>query len=71
MVVKRLCVSDTEITLALHIHCLGLLGDRALSHYDSLSGKMVLKRPSISDTGKALAVHIHCLGLLVDTFELV
>ena len=43
-------------------HCLGLSetepwvilpGDRALSIYDSFSGKMILKRLFVSDTGEA------------------
>ena len=47
-------VGDTgEETL--HIHCSGFMGDAALSHYYSCSGKMVLKRLFIGDTWKTSA----------------
>ena len=47
-------VNDTGEALAVHVHCSGLLGDRAPCQYDSFSEKMVRKRPFISDTGRSL-----------------
>ena len=51
---------------ALHIHCSGLLGDRALSQYDIFSSKMVLKRPFLSDPGEASVLHVHCSCFMGD-----
>ena len=65
MVLKRLCISNTWEGSAVHIHCSDLgetelqaftPGDRALSQYDSLSGKMVLKWPCGSDTGEVCSL---------------
>ena len=49
---------------ALHIHGSGLLGDSALSQYDSFTPKMVLKGHSLVTWGKTL--YIHCSGLSGD-----
>ena len=61
-VLKRLSISDTGRPL--HVHS-GLLGDKALSQYNSFIGKMVLKRLCISDTGEH-CLYVHCSGLLGD-----
>ena len=48
---------------ALHIHFSYLLGDRALSQYNSCTQMMGLKK-LFCDTGEDLTLHIHCSGLL-------
>ena len=49
----------------LHIHCSGLLGNRALSQYEDFPQKMVLKRTFSVTLGKT-AQHFHCSGLQRD-----
>ena len=46
--------------------CTILPGDRALSLYDSLSGKMVLKRSFVGVPEAVLALIVHCSGLPED-----
>ena len=50
----------------LHIHCSGLLGDRAFNQWSSTE-KMVFKRAFIGDTEKTL--HVHSSGLQQDSFK--
>ena len=55
MVLKRPFICDAGEDLLLHVHCLGLLGDRALGQYGSFTQTMILKRPFVSDTREASA----------------
>ena len=68
VVLKRPFISDTRKVLALHIHCSGLLRNRASGWYNSFSGKMVLKWPYPSGTGEASALHVQCWDLPGDSF---
>ena len=54
MVLKRSFIGDIGDGSAVYIHCSSILGDRALSWYDSFSPEMVLKCPFIDDCGKIL-----------------
>ena len=64
MVLKRPFISRTREDYALHIHCSGLLRDRALPIDMIVLLKVVLKRLIIGDTGNVSDLYVHCSGLL-------
>ena len=69
MVLKKLFISDTGLDYGLHIHCSGLVEDRALAGRQSsisqycFTQKMILKRTFIGDKGSNFAHSLlHLLG---------
>ena len=44
----------------LHVHCSGLMANRALSQYDNFTQKITMKRTFVSYTREE-TLHIHCL----------
>ena len=43
----------------MHVHCLGVMEERALSQYDSFAWEIVLKMLFFGDTGKDSALYSH------------